>query len=366
MLGDGVYTVIATDRGGVTKLGEITQLTGLQFDRLGDDTSNCTLTVNGPSIDCCVLLGDLRTGRHELVVYRNGHRVWEGPITRLGYRPGRVEIDARDITWYMSRRALEVGIDYTGTAYPAITMLYDLVLAHYPLTGDPFNVGRFVARIEGPDDARTAAKYRAYTRTLFNLLEQYAARGGIDYTVNGRRLILVDAQTRGHVLPKLTDSHLSGSVNVTEYGQELKTRSYISNNETTYTVAVAPQEWVDYYGFIDFIDSSVDEGDGSPDAEDLVALEEVAQRTLRIGFPAPVRLWIPDDSRLDPCYEAEFDQLQANAWVPVQSLNTCRRLSQWQKVQKVSVDWTPDGESVGLTLKKAPNVMVEPVRTVTP
>jgi NADH:ubiquinone oxidoreductase subunit len=351
---------MAADRGGVNQIGEITGLTYLRFERVRDGVGDCSLVVTGPDDKCCELLGSLRTIRHELVLYREGRRVWEGPITRLSYQPGRVEIEGRDIGWYLSRRALEVDLDYTGQSVSAVKVLGDVLEAHYPRAGDPFNIGQFITLVEGPDDARTAAKYLAFTRTVGNLLDQYSSRGGIDYTVSGRRLVIYDAQTRVGVLPKMSDEWLSSSVNVTEYGQELKTRSFISNSETTYTSALAPQEWLNYYGPIDSIENNTDEGDGTPDNEDLQALQEVATRLLAVGFPTPVRLWVADGARLDPCYPAEFDELQAGAWVPVESRNTCRQLSQWQKLQKVSVTWTGGDELVDVSLTKAPSYYVDP------
>jgi hypothetical protein len=366
MLGEGQYTVMAVDRGGRTRIGEITGITSLRFDRIRDDTSSAGLMIDSPDPGCCELLASLRTVRHEIVIHRNGVRVWEGPITRLSYQADRVELDARDITWYLSRRVLEHPIDQVGDPVPATLLLYDLMLRHYPPGGDPFGVGPFLTCITGSDEARTAARYKPYTRTLFNLLEQYSHRGGIDYTVNGRRLVLWDTQTRVSVLPKLTDEVLSGSVNVTEYGQELKTRTFVTNSEDTYTLAEAPQEWLDYYGPIDFLDTNVDEGDGEPAAGDLVAMTEVAHRILLTGYPAPIRLWISENARLDPCYDAEFADLQAGAWVPIQSTRTCRAMSQWQKVQRVSVVWEPDGERVGVTLTKAPSYFVEPEQVITP
>jgi hypothetical protein len=356
MLGLGEYTVMAADRGGVTRLGQLTGLSSLRFNRVRDGTSECSMVLTGPDEECCGLLADLRTARNEVVVYRNGARVWEGPITRLGYRPGVVEVDARDISWYVSRRILEREVDQVGRPVEAGALLYDLLLAHYPRAGDPwgFNVGPWVTRVLGEDEARTAARIKAYSRTLFDVLDQYAHSGGIDYTVTGRRLVLWDTQTQVSVLPTITSDMIDGTVNVTEYGQELRTRSYVTTSEDTYSSAIAAQQWMDYYGPIDFVDTNVDEGGGSPTPPDAPAMEEIATRLLNVGHPAPTRVWIGEDSRLDPCYPVEFSQLQAGAFVVLESVETCRRVSQWQKVQEVSVVWTPAGESVSISLVRAP------------
>jgi hypothetical protein len=366
MIGDGEYTVMAADRGGVTRIGEITGVTRLSWNRVQDATSIATMVVTEPDSRCCQLLSDLRCVRHEIIIYRNGRRVWEGPITRLAYKPGEVEIDARDITWFLSRRVLEVGWNYMGTAYPAVAAVYKTIHDHYPPVGDPYNIGPYLTRVIGPDEPNTAAVYYAHSRTVFNLLEQYASRGGMDYTVVGRRLILNDTNTRAHVLPRMTDEHLSGSVNVTEYGMELKTRVFTSNSETKYAQSLAPQEWLDYYGPVDFVNNNVEEGDGDPDEEDLEAIQEVTTRILLTGYPTPVRVWIPDQARLDPCYPVEFDDLVGGAWVPLQSQDTCRKISQWQKLRSLDIDWTPDGERIGVTLTKAPSKMVEPTSVVSP
>ena len=62
--------------------------------------SKALVRISTGGAKCCDILGDLRTGRHEMVIYRGDDRVWEGPITRLAYRPGEVEIDARDVMFY--------------------------------------------------------------------------------------------------------------------------------------------------------------------------------------------------------------------------------------------------------------------------
>lgn len=366
MLGEGDWSVMVADQGGVAFLGELTQIARMTVKRERDHIGECNIIITGPDSTCCALLSDLRTVRHEIVLFRDGVRVWEGPVTRIEYGVERVEIAAQDVGWYLSRRALEFGFDYSNTSYPALTALYDTLLLHYPVVGDRFNIGRYLTRITSADDPNTAAKYLPYTRTVGNLLERYASYGGVDYVTMGRRIVLFGTHTRAHVLPMMNEEHLGDSIKVTEYGSETMTRLYVTNNEETYTEAVAPEPWMSYYGKIDQVQNNVDEGDGVPDQSDLDAMQKTAEKELANGYPTPTRVWLPANSRLDPCYPVDFKDIHPGAWVPIQSGNTCRHLSQWQKMQTVSVTWEPGSEAVNVSLTNAPLDMFDPVSIITP
>jgi hypothetical protein len=74
-------------QGGLVRVGEVTPLSQVQWGRKRDDISNAIITTNGFGADCCELLGSLRSWVHEVVIYRDNDRVFEGPITRLTYPP---------------------------------------------------------------------------------------------------------------------------------------------------------------------------------------------------------------------------------------------------------------------------------------
>jgi len=358
MLGSGEYRVMVADRGGGVELGEVTDIIRLKADWVRDDIGACSLTVGKPSAACCALLAQARTVRMELVVYRNGVRVWEGPITRLAYFPDYIEVDAKNVVWYLSRRVLEVAIDNTGVSVNAVDLVLDTLLAHYSATDDPFNIGPWLMKINGPDDARTANKHEAYSKTLFEFLDRYAEDGGLDYLVRGRRIVVVDTHTKVALLPKLTDEHFFDSLGVVEYGSELATRSYVDNTQAAVGVALAPQEWQDYYGPIDkVVTNDTEQGADAETSQNV--LSEQADRLLGRGYPAPMDVLVPENVGVNPNVPVEFTDFMPGAIVPVEARLTCRSLVQYQRINALSTTWTTDGESVSVSMIQAPAKLVE-------
>lgn len=360
MLGVGDYQFVVADRGGVTRLGVIDGTIRMRMNRIRDDMSTCDLTIAAPSPECCAFMADVRTVRNELVVYRDNVRVWEGPITRLAYFQDRIELDARDIMWYLGRRALEDGFDFTGKSVDAVDLMAKIVGDHFPVASDPFNIGKYVSVIHSTDDAKTAAKYQAYSRTLFELIDKYAEDGGIDYVVNGRRLIIHDTHCRAHVLPRMTEADFDGEIGVVEYGSELKTRAVGTNGEGFYHASVAPAEFINYYGVIDKV--TTNEAEGDEDATVLTeALKSQADRELAAGFPAPVEVHVPDNTRIDPCCLINYQDFVPGAWVPVEVRLVCRPLTQWQRIAAVNTIYDERGETVRLSLQQPPAKWVDPL-----
>lgn len=358
MLGIGDYQFVIADRGGITRLGVIDATITMNMTRPRDDTGSCNLNIASPSGACCAFLANVRTVRHELIVFRDGVRVWEGPITRLAYFKDRIELDAKDITWYMSRRALEMGFDYTGLSVNAIDLIYNVLAFHYP-SSDELNIGRFLSKINSSDDARTAAKYLAYSRTVFELLDKYAEDGGIDYVVNGRRLIIHDTHCRAHVLPKMVESDFDGEIGVVEYGSELITRAITNTTDGRYHLATAPQEYIDYYGNIDKVVTNESEG-GEDEVELEEALKTQSDRSLVSGYPSSVEIHVPDNTRVDPCCNIDYQDFVPGAWLPIETFSVCRKMTQWQRIASVSTLYDSTGETVNITLQQPPAKWVDP------
>lgn len=361
MLGVGDYQFVVADRGGTHRLGVIDAVISMRLTRVRDDVGTCDLIISSPSEECCAFLANVRTVRNELIVFRDGVRVWEGPITRLAYFRDRIELDARDILWYLGRRALEFGFDYTGRSVDAVDAMFEMLSKHYPATGDPFNIGQFFTVIHSSDDARTAAKYLAYSRTVFEVLDKYAEDGGIDYVVNGRRLIIHDTHCRAQILPALTESDFDGDIGVVEYGSELRTRAVTTDGNGNYSLSAAPDKWVDYYGPIDKVVTNEAEGAEENPAVQQEALESQARRELDSGYPAPVEIQVPANTRLDPCCVLGYEQLVPGAWVPVEAVSLCRKLKQWQRIASVQTVYDSSGEVVNLTLQQPPATWVDPL-----
>jgi len=364
MLGYGTYDVMVVDRGGITRIGQITGEFRIKFTWERDNIGMCNITVTKPNLACCQLLAGIRSVRHEIVVYRNGYRVWEGPITRMGYFADFVEIEARDVAWYLSRRAMSIPMNFTGISKNAVDAVYEVIEHHYPAVGDMFNIGAYLKKYNSVDDARTAAKHDAYSKTLYEFLDKYVDDGGLDFIVRGRSIIIYDTHTRLSVLPKLSDNDFNDSLGVVEYGSELNTRVFTTNNEAGVGVANAPAEWMDYYGPIERVVTNSDEGSDDSAEEAAVAkvaLDDQAERSLNRGYPAPVDILVPANISIKPTSPIEFHELMPGSWVPVEATRVCRPLQQWHRLDSVTTTLTSDGEVIELDLIQAPAHWSEPL-----
>jgi len=113
-LGCGEYEAFVTTRGGLRIIGGALPWTALSWGRALDDTSEATLDgVSGA--DCCDVLAVARPWRHELAVYRDGVRVWSGPLIRVNAPVEAAKLTARDLTAWWDRRFVHDDHSFAAT-----------------------------------------------------------------------------------------------------------------------------------------------------------------------------------------------------------------------------------------------------------
>jgi len=377
-LGVGDYEVMLADRGGGTYIGRITNVTRIKWGRIRDDISAATITVHQPNPKCADLLKNAKTVRNEVVILRNGVRVWEGPIIRLEYGVEAVEIDCRDVLWYASRRALETHIQwnmvhtvnpdgtYHFTGVDAIQALLPVLQGAYGdgLT-DPygFNVGQFLTPIAGPEDPASRREFPAFSRTIWEVLDALAEDGGVDYVVTGRRIMWWDVHLRPMILNRMTDEDFLGSMLVSEYGSQLATRRHRTDTAGLVTSATADASWITYYGPIDDVQSVPEESQSTavPASEPSTASPATAEPPTPpvLTVPAPVAARLPANTRLDPCVDLDINELIPGLWVPIYSTKTIRPLETWMKLQEVSVTVENGDDVVNVTLIQPTSTWVD-------
>lgn len=270
-LGIGTYRAFAYDRGGMHRIGEITPIAHLQWNRVRDDISQLSLTTAGFGRDCCDLMADLHGLRHELVLYRHTNsidgwvRVWEGPITLLSYQSDHVEITAHDVMYYLYRRIIRDGYDdryiykedengndisinnNKSVIERSVRLLRD-GLARF----DP-NVAPFITRFDRHDDAKESRRLHPMQKTVWEEIDDFAANGGLDYTTVGRRIMLWDTHNVIGRLPPMGDDSFLASPVITEYGSALATFSVVSDGDGNFGTAGGYDH---YYGYIEVLSSN--------------------------------------------------------------------------------------------------------------
>lgn len=374
-LGCGTYRVFIYEQGGQKRLGEIDPISHLTFSRLRDDISSCTTLSSGYSVDCGALYAAVRCWMHELVVFRDGVRVWEGPITRLAYTTTSVEFEAKDVMAYVYRRVMRQGYndqyrlvkkgeagqpdEYLGleSVVRRAAMLVTDALAPY----DP-NVLPYLTALEYSDDAQEARFVQNWSRSYWEEIDDLAATAGLDYTTVGRRILLWDTHRAVGRLPEMRDGDFSDSPIVTEYGMQLATFMAVTNGSGVVGFTEVEAKTVPY-GPIELLASSYNDTAAATaeiqTPEQLAAaqktLTDQAQRNISGRWPSPLIVRIPDNSTLSPKANVGFQQLIPGVWLPLRSVNTPRQVVQWQKLDSVSVEVDEKGEKVHVVLSPAPN-----------
>lgn len=363
------HSAMLYDRGGKTPIGSLGPLTRVQWSRDRDDISSAHVYIEQPNVECAGTLGLVEAGRCELVIFRNDDRIWEGPVTRIGFSGSTVEIEARDVVHYVYRTIMRNEYDNrypnNGSVLDRMERVFTQELARKEALDPPINVLPYLRILRSTDpenpDAGTTARTLKYEMTVFEHLDAMAARGGIDYTTVGRSILLFDVHNPIGQTPPLTRNDFLGDVVISQYGMELATYAAITDGKG---------RWADvggtdpYYGLVEILDTAFEEGvdndlmDEEDEEKEPVTIGEMrsqAQRILSGRNPSPTNVRVPDGSSLNPNGNISLVDLVPGVWMPLWAEVPGRRLTQMQKLDRVEVEESAEvDEEVRVTLSPAP------------
>jgi hypothetical protein len=402
-LGSGTYRVFAYEQGGQRYVGEIKPLATLQWGRVRDDISGCTLRTSGFGPDCGKLLGDLRTWAHEIVVWRGEDRVWEGPITRLAYHRDTVEIEARDPLAYVYRRIMRQGyndnfrrprqgIVGAKTVVERASLIIQNALAPF----DP-NVLPYLTVIGFPDDARQSRAVADWSKTAWEEVDDLAATAGLDYTCVGRRIILHDTHRPVGLIGEMREGDFFESPVITEYGMSAANIFGVTSNTGVYGKFEFPrdftQDGITYTdwggrGPLEMLASAYGEGVDTPadprvltreqrqELEDILNIQAARNINGRwatididkqgtstpdddeiiVGkvYGAPLVVRVPDGSRVHPNAYVGIQQLVPGVHIPLRAKTMVREFAQVQKLDSINVTVEKGDEKIQVTMSPAP------------
>lgn len=370
-------------RGGRIPVGEIKPIYDIQWERKRDDFGTCTIHVNTWDPETKELLQSLRPWAFELVVFRNGIRCWEGPITRMSSKADSLEVEARDVLAYVYRRIMRNGYNdsyqFVGNQQVGLkTVVYraQRIVTNALIYDDP-NVLPYLTPVHNVGDAIQSRVVKAYTRTAFNELDDLAAHAGLDYSVAGRRIILNDTHRPIGKLPELGDSDFSTPPEVTIYGMAYATDFAVTNNNGYYGIATRGRDAAGepvgdaaQTGYIEQLASEYGESDPTGAGTDSLTSDEAtalqatlaaqADRNIAARYPMPVVVRIPDNSSLDPNVNLGINQLIPGVWAPLRATGGLIQASQWQKLDSMTVRQDASGEKISVVFSPAPNGGTDP------
>lgn len=347
------------DRGGQVILGEV-PATLIQWGRVRDDISTARVVAQDIGLECRRLLANTEPVRHELLIYRGGDRVWEGPITRIADSTnGQVELNARDVCQW-----LEWAIYFSGydDRYPncrqvteRVEIMFERQLERFEQLEPPINVLQHAHIVHSPDGPRQCRELLKHQKTCWEELESFARYSGIDYTTVGRRIAVLDTHEPLGRTQTATAADFLGDLAVSAYGLEFATFVSATDGEGHYG-------WVGgndpYYGRVEKLYTVREEGDSATDSTEppsRQALIDSAERQLEGRNPVPVLARVPDNTSVNPNSDVlGINNLVPCVRIPLRVDLTLRTLSQVQKLDTVTVVEDASGEDIRVTMSPAP------------
>lgn len=360
------------DRGGMNRIAKLRNIASVEWNRDRDATSEALVRVEGAACQEIrdTVLAKAATKRHELVIFRRGERVWEGPLTRIGDTGGSITFAAKDVTLYLFGRILSKSWDNRGTQVSTVTQRFRDIL-NYELTtsytarrigggtmvipaweslSPPANILPHLRVHSFPNEARTTAYTQPRETTIGAHLAAYARSGGIDFTAVGRAIHIWDTSRSLGRTRKLTESDFFGHIITTEYGMDHTQIANVSSMNDTFGEAANPEN-MDFYGPWTTLYTQYNE-DGT-DIPSQVELDSQATRNTSGRSPAPREVRVPDNSSIRLSETLRITDLVAGVQVPLQATLNARAFSQLQKLDHVKVVEDASGERVQVTLSPA-------------
>lgn len=359
------HTALITERGGATHIMELKDMTEIRWERVIDSRSSATITIAGSACRRqSKNLGSIEPRRHELVIYRGPDRVWEGPIRSVKLGRDSVVITAFDVLDYVQARPMT---KYWPGPPIGPSLMTDRVqqILEYELETDYIAPGTTTTipaweNVDPPVDVLpyldvrtggilTTAEVEPFEMTVLEHLTNLA-RGGLDYTTVGRRIIVWDsAQPLGRART-MTEADIEGDPTIFSDGDELVTVQHVIGQPdedqapaSTENVGSYVRD-MSYYGPWAKIHTRSDEGGDSGAGQ--TALNTQARAISAGKVPVPVELQIGNSASLRTDGTLTINQLVAGIEIPLVARLVGREIRQTQRLEKLTVSETAQGESI--------------------
>lgn len=350
-LGTGTNRAYVYTKGGGTQLLPLDAAATIEWGRNRNAFSVSQVTVNADS-DSFGQLGDVHTWAHELVVFRDGRRVWEGPIRYLDYGKSDTILHAVDVAGWMAKRRISMTRRLGEDVVSPVTTEMELSLVRAMADDDPNilahrDVRHHAAETQISRDVRAGSGYYAGDFTGM-------AGKGAHFTVIGRRIVIwPDEVLIGRVDTLIPERDTTADVRVVENGDALATSATAVDADDRIRTSVSPHPDVNpvtaVSGFYGKHDATFGV-EGSSNDEALLALGRAAVAQL---FPAAMVIQMPADSRLLATAPYNLTDLVPGVVVPVETSSTPRRASASMILDSIKVAQSPEGEVITLTLAAA-------------
>jgi hypothetical protein len=348
------HTVYVYDRGGVTRVGQLIDVSEVMWKRDRDGVSEANIFILGAACSAqAEILSNIEPKRSEIVIFRGAERVWEGPVWRVGWHSDRVEINAHDVMAYVNAtpmtQAYQSAVEgESDTVIARIERIMAAEMGVWEVLDPPANVMPHVVAHHSPNEAKTASRSIPFEMTVGEQIQQFARQSGIDYTVIGRAIHFWDTSRSLGQTRTLTEHDFFSEVVITAYGADMTSAVYVIGADGLYGYAA---EESPYYGpWTTILTAWNEEGTAEPGQEEL---DGQAKRNLSGRMPVPVEVRVPDNSGIRLNETLTIHDMVPGVHVLLLATLNSRRMSQMQKIDLVTVTETSEGETVQVTLTPA-------------
>jgi hypothetical protein len=276
-----------------------------------------------------------------------------------------VEIEAHDPWHYVYRTILQ---NEYNNAHPATdfatervrTILETELGRGWEAITPPANIVPFLDIRTEVDGVSTSRLTLPFEKTAWEEIDDMAARSGIDYTCIGRSLIVFDTDYILGRTVALTDADFDGEIIVSQYGMNLCTFSAVTDGQGHWSAKKVDE---DYYGPWEMLETSYvvqDTIQCSVEGAQDTAYEEMGAQSVRNltnRYPSPIVVRVPDNSRLNPDTGLTINDLVPGVRIPLSATQTCKKLAQEQKLDKVTFTLENNDEVITVVMSPAPGTI---------
>ncbi|AWN05531.1 minor tail protein [Microbacterium phage Ramiel05] len=375
------HTALIYDRGGTNRWRQLVDLTSVRWGRTRDAFTDSEIVLAGRSCDAQAnVITGIEPRRHELVLWRGAERVYEGPILDVKTYRDRAVIRANDIGEYLKGTTLSQDYPWnTGETVSASSALmtervadilgieltegYNMVVGtggaamtvyvpRWEELDPPANVLPHI-EIRRSDTLLTRSNTLAFEMSVAEHL-QNLSEGGLDFTTVGRKLLIWDsAQSIGRTRV-VTDADFDGELEIIKSGSDHYSISHVSaQRDPDEDAASVPSVGNaggqhPYYGvWTNIVSLSSEDGDSNPTQD---ALNSQAQRDQVGRTPVPLEIRVPDNASLRTGRGLGINTLVPGVIMPVRADMNIRQVQQDQRLDKITVTETAEGEQIAVTL----------------
>jgi len=364
-----IYTAIVYWRGGRRVLGTLENLSSVHWDRKLNEVGEATIVVGRGTLsrDCCILISQIQTWQHELHLYRDGERVWQGPITDVsetrqtqdGQNTHMVTIAARDVTKYLDVRVNPHGFTFTGDA----ALLAEQLAADACTLDDP-QLMRMITSIE----TGTTVNISAAAQSVYVLAEwRNLGNIGLYWTTVDRAIYLFGLSSPPFPgVINLSADDLAAAVTVQQNGQLYANVIYAhgsySGTQTLPNVVPMSDPWQVTLGHPEatvnrgYVEALIDATSAQMQSE----VSAAAQQGL-VNAGAYQLLRVADNSQINPQANVTVDQLICGAQVNLaRHPEFCTWANSTMQLSRVICDFASEGEKIGISLVQMPPIVPSP------